>query len=73
MLSPSLISPLQTTYPIPSYPASMRVLPHPPTHSHLTGLAFLYTEASSLHRNKGFFTKSFTGVGVPVVIGQSIL
>ena len=68
MLSPFPVSPLETPY-----PASMRVLPHPPTHSHLTGLAFLYTEASSLHRNRGFFTKSFTGVGVRVVIGQSIL
>jgi hypothetical protein len=27
--------------------------PHPPTHFHLTALAFLYTGASSLHRNKG--------------------
>ena len=27
----------------PPPPASMRVLPHPPTHSHLTILAFTYT------------------------------
>jgi hypothetical protein len=32
MLFPFSVSPLQTTYPIPSYPASMRVL-LPPTHS----------------------------------------
>ena len=53
MLSLFLVSPLQTPYPIPNYPASMRVLPHPPTHSSLTTLGFLYTEASSLHRTKG--------------------
>ena len=39
---------------IPVPPASMRVLPHPPTHSHLTVLAFPYTGASSFHRTKGF-------------------
>jgi hypothetical protein len=32
-------------YPIP-HPASMRELPHPPTHSHLPALAFPYTGAS---------------------------
>ena len=53
MLTPFPVSPLQTPYPIPPYPASMRVLPHPPTHSCLTSLAFLYTEASNLHRTKG--------------------
>ena len=53
MLSPFLVSPLQTPNSIPPYPASMRVLPHPPTHSCLTALAFLYTGASSLHRTKG--------------------
>lgn len=31
MLSPYLVSPLQTPIPSP-YPASMRVLPHPPTY-----------------------------------------
>jgi hypothetical protein len=46
MLSPFPISPLQASYPIPPYPASMRRLPHPPTHSHFTALAFLYTGAS---------------------------
>jgi hypothetical protein len=50
MLSPSLVSPLQAPYPITPYPASMKVLPDPPTHSCLTTLAFLYTGASSLHR-----------------------
>jgi hypothetical protein len=28
-------------------PASMRVLPHPPNHSHLPALAFPYTDASN--------------------------
>jgi hypothetical protein len=31
MLSPLLVSLLQPSYPIPPYPASMRVLPYPPT------------------------------------------
>jgi hypothetical protein len=31
----------------------MRVLPHPPTHSCVTALAFLYTGASSFHRTTG--------------------
>ena len=53
MLCPFMASPLQTSYPILCYPASMRVLPHPPTHSCLTALAFLYTGASNLHRTKG--------------------
>ena len=53
MLSPFFVSPLQTPYPISPYPASMRVLPHPPIHSYLTALAFLFTGASSLHRTKG--------------------
>ena len=44
------LSPLQTLCPIPPYPASMKVLPHPPTC--LTALAFLYTGASNLHRTK---------------------
>jgi hypothetical protein len=33
-------------------PASMRVLPHPPTYSCLTAIAFPYTRESSLHRIK---------------------
>ena len=32
--------------------ASMRVLLNPPTHSHITALAFSYTGASSLPRTK---------------------
>ena len=52
MVSTFLVSLLQTSYPIPPYPASIRVLPHPPTHSHLTALAFLYTGAWSLHKTK---------------------
>ena len=53
MLSPFLFSPLQPPYPISPYHASMRLLLHPPTYSHLTALGFLYTGASSLHRTKG--------------------
>lgn len=45
MLSSFPVSPLQIPYPIPSYPTSMRVLPHPLIHSRLTALAFLYTGA----------------------------
>jgi hypothetical protein len=37
----------------PPTPASIRVFPHPPTHSQLPALAFPYTGASSLHRIKG--------------------
>ena len=33
--------------------ASKRMLTHPPIHSCLTPLVFLYTGASSLHRTKG--------------------
>ena len=56
MLSPFPVSSLQTPYPIPPYPASMRVLPHLPSHSCLTTPAFLYTGASSLHRTKGLLS-----------------
>jgi hypothetical protein len=50
MLSPSQF-PLH--YPLIPPPASMRVLPHPHSHSYLRGLAFLYPGSSSLHRTKG--------------------
>jgi hypothetical protein len=46
-----LVSPLHAPYPIP--PVSMRVLPHPLTHSHLTSLASAYARALSLHKTKG--------------------
>ena len=52
MLSPFPGSLLETPYSIPPPSASMRVLPHPPTHSCLPTLAFPYTGASSLHRTK---------------------
>jgi hypothetical protein len=55
MLFPFPVSPLQTPYPIlstPFPPTSMRMLPHPPTHSCLTTLAFPYAWVSSLHRTK---------------------
>jgi hypothetical protein len=42
MLSPFLVSTLPIPYPFAAYPVSMRVLPHPPTHSCLTALAFLF-------------------------------
>ena len=54
--SPFPVSPPQTPYSLP-FPASMKVLPHPPTHplthSSLSALAFPYPESSSLHRTKG--------------------
>ena len=53
MLSPFSVSTLQITYSFPPYPASMRVLLYPPTHSLFTTLAFLYTGVSSLYRTKG--------------------
>ena len=37
----------------PPSPASMRVLPHPPTHFCLSSLAFPYAGVSKLHRTKG--------------------
>jgi hypothetical protein len=54
MLLPFPVSPPQSTYPIPPPPDSMRVLPYPLSHSHLTTLAFPYTQALSLYRIKGF-------------------
>ena len=53
MLSSFPVSPLQTPYPTPHPAASMRVFPHPPTHTCLPALVFLYTGASSLYRTKG--------------------
>ena len=53
MLPPFPVSSLKAPYCIPPYPASMRVLPNPPTHSCLTALGFLYTGAPSLHRTQG--------------------
>ena len=53
MLSPFLFTPLQTPYSIHPPPASMRKLPHPPTGSHPTPMAFPSTVASNLHRTKG--------------------
>ena len=54
MLSPFLASPLEPPFSIPHPPASMRMLPLPPTHSHLTTLAFHYTGELSLHKIKSF-------------------
>jgi hypothetical protein len=47
MLSPFLISPPKTPYPVPPPPA------HQPIHSCFLPLAFPYTVALSLHRTKG--------------------
>ena len=49
MLSPFPLSPLQIPYLRPHY-RFYEVLPYPPTHSLLTTIAFVYTEASSLHK-----------------------
>ena len=43
MLPPFQVFPLETPYLIPPLPASMSLLPNPPTHSHLPALAFPYT------------------------------
>ena len=52
MLSPFLISTLDTPYHIPL----LSVCLHPFTHSHLPTFAFPYTGALSLHRTKGLFS-----------------
>ena len=52
MFSPFPVFPPEPSYPIPPPPASMRVLPLPPIHSHFTTRAFPYTGKSSLHRTK---------------------
>ena len=56
MLSPFSVSPQETPYPIIPPPASMRVVPHPPTHSYLLAPAFPYTGAWSLYGTKGLFS-----------------
>jgi hypothetical protein len=53
MLPPYPVSHLQPPYCIPLTLLLLRVLPNPPTHSHLNALAFSYTGVSSLHRTKG--------------------
>ena len=52
MLSPFLVSPLETPCPLLSPPASMRMLTQLPTHSQLPALAFPYTGAWSLLSTK---------------------
>ena len=47
------VSPPETPYTIHPPPTSMRLLPHPPTHTCLPALTFLYTGTSSLHKTKG--------------------
>jgi hypothetical protein len=47
--------PQETHYPIPLSLASMKVYPHPPTHSCLPAFEFPYTGKSRLHRTKGLF------------------
>jgi hypothetical protein len=46
MLSPFQVSPLESPYPILPPPASMRGLPHQPTHSYLSALASTETRGS---------------------------
>jgi hypothetical protein len=53
MLSPFQVSPSWPPHSILPPSAFMRVLLYPPTHSHLPALAFPYTGAMSLPRNKG--------------------
>ena len=48
---PSFLSQNHPSQPFPS--ATLRVFPHPPSHSLPISLAFPYTGASSLHRIKG--------------------
>jgi hypothetical protein len=52
MLSPFPFLPLQTPYPIPPSPATMRVLSHSPTHSSLSALALPYAGSLSFLRAK---------------------
>jgi hypothetical protein len=53
MLSPFPVFLLQNPHPIPLPHASMRVFPHPPTHSPLIASAFPYAGTLNLHRTKG--------------------
>ena len=53
MFSPVQVFPSEIPYPISHPPDSMRMLSHPPTHSHLPSLAFPYTGASNNLRPKG--------------------
>jgi hypothetical protein len=53
ILSPFLVPLLNPSIPFQPPPASMQVLPLPPTHTHLTVLALLYTGKLNLHRTKG--------------------
>jgi hypothetical protein len=59
MLSPFSVSSPQVPYPLLPSPASMRVLPHLPTHSWLSNLVFPYPGSSSLHRTKGLPSQWF--------------
>jgi hypothetical protein len=52
MLSPLLVSLLQTPIPSPLSFVSKNVLLYPLTHSHLTLLAYPFAGATSLHRTK---------------------
>jgi len=57
MLSLFSVSPQQTPYPIPLSPCLYEGVPHPPTHSSLTTLAFPYSElGEGLKELKGFAT-----------------
>jgi hypothetical protein len=49
-------TPRKKPYLIPPPPASLRMLPHLPTHFHFTALTFPYTRASIPHRTKDLFS-----------------
>ena len=61
MLSPFPVYLLQGPYPLPSSPASMRVL----SHFHLTNLAFLYTGTSSLLKRPYLASMGGEAFGLP--------
>jgi hypothetical protein len=56
ILSPFPVPPPEIPYLFSPPLASMRVFPHPPTHSCFSVLVFPYTGALSLHRTKGLFS-----------------
>jgi hypothetical protein len=51
MLSPFLVSPPQVLYLFLPLPPSVRVLPHLPTHSYLSGLLLSYAGPKGSHPN----------------------
>jgi hypothetical protein len=66
MFLPFQISPLEPSYHISPPTVSMRMLLHPPTHSHLPALAFPYTGALNPLRPSGRATSSTDIQGHPL-------